>query len=346
MEKGLTYKDAGVDIDAGNRAVDLIKKHVRKTMGPEVLTDIGGFGGLFAPNLAGIAEPVLVAGADGVGTKLHIAFELNKHDTIGIDCVAMCVNDIVAQGASPLFFLDYIATGKVHPEKIEAIVSGVAKGCIEGGCALLGGETAEMPGLYKEEEYDIAGFAVGIVDKAKLITGSGILKGDVVIGIPSSGIHSNGYSLVRKVFKEIYPIQLDQYIPELSKTLGEELLTPTRMYTKILRVLKGIDIKGIAHITGGGWWENIPRILPKEVNALLDAKHVQKPYIFNMIEGLGGISVHEMYRTFNMGIGFVLVVGEDKATEVMMILKENNEEPAILGEIVEGQGEVILKGCV
>lgn len=339
--KGLTYKSAGVDVNAGYEAVSLMKEHVKKTFTKGVVSDIGGFGGLFALNKDSYKEPVLVSGTDGVGTKLKIAFMLDKHHTIGEDCVAMCVNDILCQGAKPLFFLDYVGTGKLEPEKVAKIVEGISNGCIKGGCALIGGETAEMPGLYSAGEYDLAGFAVGVVDRQKIIDGSSIKKGDIVIGLPSSGLHSNGFSLVRKLFFEINDYSPDSYIPELKCTLGEELLKPTRIYTTVLmNLIENCNIKGISHITGGGFYENIPRILPQNVDAFIDLKEIKSPPIFNYIKDLGNIDMKEMYSTFNMGVGIVMVVDKEEALKVTNILNEMNEDFFLLGEIVAGEGEV------
>ncbi|MEG6586863.1 phosphoribosylformylglycinamidine cyclo-ligase [Dendrosporobacter sp. 1207_IL3150] len=343
----LTYREAGVDIDAGNRAVDLMKKHVRATYRPEVLGDIGGFGGLFALNAGKYSQPVLVSGTDGVGTKLRVAFLLDRHDTIGQDAVAMCVNDILVQGAEPLFFLDYLAVGKLEPEKVAAIVSGVAKACKESGCALIGGETAEMAGFYPEGEYDIAGFAVGIVDKPKIITGDNIKPNDVLIGLPSSGLHSNGYSLVRKICFDVKKLSADQYIPELEKTLGEELLVPTKLYPKTcLPLINSFDIKGMVHITGGGFYDNIPRVLPKDCAVEIDVTNWPKPPIFDLLKEWGGVAWPEMYRTFNMGIGMILVVSADKADAVQQHLTERGEKSYIIGKVTAGNQSVTLKGGV
>ena len=345
--QALTYREAGVDIDAGNRAVDLMKKHVRATYRPEVLGDIGGFGGLFALNAGKYSQPVLVSGTDGVGTKLRLAFMLDKHDTIGQDAVAMCVNDILVQGAEPLFFLDYLAVGKLEPEKVAAIVSGVAQACTESGCALLGGETAEMAGFYPDGEYDIAGFAVGIVDKPKIITGEKIRPGDVLIGLPSSGLHSNGYSLVRKICFERKQFTADQYIPELKKTLGEELLTPTRLYPKTcLPLIHSCDIHGMVHITGGGFYDNIPRVLPEGCSVEIDTAAWPKPPVFALLQAWGGVAWPEMYRTFNMGIGMILAVPAEAAADVQHRLEEQSEASYIIGRVVAGGREVSLRGGV
>ncbi|HHX75111.1 MAG TPA: phosphoribosylformylglycinamidine cyclo-ligase [Firmicutes bacterium] len=335
---GYTYKAAGVDIDAGNEAVRLLKKHVRSTYRPGVLGDVGGFGGLFA--LSGnYREPVLVSGTDGVGTKLKIAFLLDKHDTIGQDAVAMCVNDIVVQGAEPLFFLDYLAVGKLRPERVAEIVSGIACGCRLAGCALIGGETAEMPGFYAEEEYDLAGFAVGVVERSAIVDGSGTLPGDVVIGLPSRGLHSNGYSLARKVLLEKAALLPGTYLPELGKTLGEELLAPTRIYVKtILHLLPRVQVRGMAHITGGGLPENLPRCLPEGMCAEIDLKAWTPPPIFPLIQKLGGVPEDEMFRTFNMGIGFVCIVPADEAEKACQVLQTCGEKPVILGKVAAGSG--------
>ncbi|MBE6083729.1 phosphoribosylformylglycinamidine cyclo-ligase [Acidilutibacter cellobiosedens] len=337
--KGLTYKDSGVNINAGYEAVKRMKAHVHSTFTEGVLSDIGGFSGMFALNKNEFEEPVLLSGTDGVGTKLMIAFMMDKHDTIGQDCVAMCVNDILCQGARPLFFLDYVASGILNPEKIEKIVSGISTGCIKAKCALIGGETAEMPGLYKEDEYDLAGFAVGIADKKKIITGEKIKKGDVLIGLPSSGLHSNGFSLVRKLFFDIKKYKIDQYIEDLGTTLGEELLKPTRIYYDPLTELNDkFDIKGISHITGGGFYENIPRMFPEGLTGFIDRNHVSIPPIFQLIQELGNIDIDEMYSTFNMGIGIVMAVDEKDADNIIKFLKCKNEEAYIIGSVIEGNG--------
>ncbi len=339
----ITYKSAGVDVDEGQRAVNLMKDHVKSTFNSNVLADLGGFGGLFSLNISDYKEPVLVSGTDGVGTKLKLAFMMDKHDTIGQDCVAMCVNDILCQGGKPLFFLDYIATGKLVGEKIAQIVGGIAEGCKLAGSALIGGETAEMPGLYKEDEYDLAGFAVGIVDKANIITGKNIEAGDIILALPSSGIHSNGYSLVRKLFFDILDMKTTDYVEEFGKTLGEVLLTPTKIYVKpILSLIKDINVKGICHITGGGFYENIPRILPENVDAKIDIKSWQIPPIFKFIQQKGNISYKEMFGTFNMGVGMAIVVSQDDVQRSMEILKAIGEDVKEIGEIVKGNKQVIL----
>ncbi len=330
----LTYKDAGVDTKEGERAVSLMKEHVKKTFNENVLTGLGSFGSLFSLDVAGMKQPVLVSGTDGVGTKLKIAFMMDKHDTVGIDCVAMCVNDVLCQGAKPLFFLDYIATGKVRAEKIADIVKGIADGCSQSGSALVGGETAEMPDFYGEGEYDMAGFSVGIVDKERIITGERIAAGDRIIGIPSSGIHSNGYSLVRKVFFEKMKMGVDEYVDELGQTLGEALLTPTKIYANACgAVLPKFDVKGIVHITGGGFFENIPRILPDDTAAVIDTDAWQIPPIFTYIEKCGNIDRKEMFSTYNMGIGMMMVVDADDAAGVVEALKAVGENAAVIGEI-------------
>ena len=339
----ITYKSAGVDVDEGQRAVKLMKEHVKSTFNSNVLADLGGFGGLFSLNMKDYKEPVLVAGTDGVGTKLKLAFMMDKHDTIGQDCVAMCVNDILCQGGKPLFFLDYIATGKLIGEKIAQIVGGIAEGCKLSGSALIGGETAEMPGLYNENEYDLAGFAVGIVDKSRVITGENIEAGDVILGLPSSGIHSNGYSLVRKLFFDILNMKTTDYVEEFGTTLGEELLKPTKIYVKqILSLIKEINVKGISHITGGGFYENIPRILPENVDAKINVDSWKLPAIFKFMQEKGDINKTEMFSTFNMGIGMVIVISKEDVDKSIQLLNSIGEDVRIIGEIVEGQKQVIL----
>jgi phosphoribosylformylglycinamidine cyclo-ligase len=334
-----TYKEAGVDIDAGNEAVRLMKHHVRSTFRPEVLGDIGGFGGLFALDVKKYPEPVLVSGADGVGTKLKIAFLMDRHDTIGQDAVAMCVNDILVQGAEPLFFLDYLAVGKLYPAKVADIVGGVAAGCRLAGCALIGGETAEMPGFYPEGEYDLAGFAVGVANRAALVDGSRTEAGDTVIGLPSAGLHSNGFSLARRVFFDRAGWTVDRYVPELGKTLGEELLVPTRIYVRpVLPLLSAVDVRGMAHITGGGLLENLPRCLPAGLGVRLDSSAWDVPPVFDLIRDLGEVPPEEMYRTFNMGIGFALVVPAAAVKEARALLREGGQESLVIGEIAEGAG--------
>ncbi len=334
--KPITYKDAGVDIDAGNHFVNLIKPLVKQTSRPEVLTDIGGFGGLFSLNSSKYKRPTLVAATDGVGTKLKLAFMLDKHDTVGIDLVAMCVNDIIVQGAEPLFFLDYLATAKLSPEQAVEVVKGITEGCIQANCALLGGETAEMPGMYTGGEYDLAGFSVGVVDNEKIIDGSTITNGDIIIGIASSGLHSNGFSLARKVFLETLKLELNSQPNDLDKPLGEELLTPTRIYVKsILNLIRDFELKGIAHITGGGLLENIPRILPQHCKAIIKRDSWEKPVIFEMLRQGGHIPEDEMYRTFNYGIGMVLVVSPNNAEDVIGRLVGLGERAYLIGEIAQ-----------
>lgn len=339
---GYTYKDAGVDVEAGYRAVKLMKEHVSRTYDKNVIGGIGGFGGMYSLDFQDISQPVLVAGTDGVGTKLQLAFIMDKHNTVGQDCVAMCVNDVVCQGAKPLFFLDYIATGKLKPEKVAEIVKGVADGCIEAGCALIGGETAEMPGFYREDEYDIAGFAVGIVDRSKIIDGSRIKEGDVLIGLASSGVHSNGYSLVRKLVLQDKS-RLDEWHGSLGCTVGEELLKPTRIYVKgILKVLKEYDIKGIAHITGGGFIENIPRALPEGLEAEIQMGSWPVLPIFELIKQWGDIDDREMFNTFNMGIGMVLVCSPEEAHGVVDLLSEDGYPAYIIGKVKKGTRGVVF----
>ena len=337
------YAKAGVDITAGYKAVELMKSHIARTAVPGVVSDIGGFGGLFSLDVSGMTAPTLVSGTDGVGTKLKLAFLLDKHDTVGIDCVAMCVNDILCAGAKPLFFLDYIACGKNVPEKIAAIVSGVAEGCVQSGAALIGGETAEMPGFYPEDEYDLAGFAVGIVDKNKIIDHSKMTAGDVILALPSSGVHSNGFSLVRKVF-DVEHTDLKAPVAELGgKGLGETLLTPTKIYVKpVLALFQEVTVKGISHITGGGFFENIPRSIPDGLGAKIKMDDVKVLPIFDLIEKTGKISRREMFNTFNMGVGMTVVVSKEDAEKALSILRENGEDAYILGEIVESQDKVVL----
>ncbi|MCT8136632.1 phosphoribosylformylglycinamidine cyclo-ligase [Anaerobacillus sp. CMMVII] len=334
------YKQAGVDIEAGYEAVERMKKHVRRTLRPEVLGGLGSFGAMFdLTSFNHFKEPVLVSGTDGVGTKLMLAFMLDQHDTIGIDAVAMCVNDIVVQGAEPLYFLDYIACGKAEPAKIEAIVKGIADGCEQAGCALIGGETAEMPGLYGEEEYDLAGFSVGIVEKSKLLTGDTIGEGDVIVGLSSNGLHSNGFSLVRKILLEDAKLDLNKVYGKLSKTLGEELLTPTRIYVKpILEVLKKHQIKGLSHITGGGFYENIPRSLPAGLSAEIDYGSWPIPPIFDLLKETGELSYRDMFSTFNMGIGMVLILSREEAVATIKELEQLGEKAFILGRVGKGEG--------
>lgn len=339
----ITYKDAGVDVHRGYEAVAQMKKHVQSTFTKGVLTDIGSFGGAFSlAAFKDMEEPVLVSGTDGVGTKLKLAFDMNKHDTIGIDAVAMCVNDIICGGAEPLFFLDYIATGRIAPEHIADIVKGISEGCAQSLCALVGGETAEMPGFYPDGEYDVAGFAVGIVDRKKMIDGSTIKEGDIIIGLPSSGVHSNGYSLVRKLV-EVAGVSLDSYEESLGETYGEALLKPTKLYVKAVKAAKeAATLKGIAHITGGGFIENVPRTLPEGVSAKINLKAIEKPAIYDFLEKASGLGVDELYNTFNMGIGMMIVVASEDADQVVSALHEVGEKATIIGEIVQGDKGVIL----
>lgn len=343
MSNKITYQDAGVDVHRGYEAVSKMKEHVKSTFTDGVLTDIGSFGGSYSiAKYMGMEEPVLVSGTDGVGTKLKLAFDLNKHDTIGIDCVAMCVNDILCSGAIPLFFLDYIATGRISPEQVAEIVKGIATGCKESLCALVGGETAEMPGFYKDGEYDVAGFAVGIVDKAKMIDGSKMKAGDVIIGLHSSGVHSNGYSLVRKII-DTYELDLNAYCEELGETYGEAFLKPTKLYVKAVMAAKeAAEIKGIAHITGGGFIENVPRMLPEGVDARINLNAINAPKVYTLLEKLSGLEINELYNTFNMGIGMMIVTEKEDADKVVEALCKVGEEATIIGEIVEGNKEVIL----
>lgn len=340
----MDYKKAGVDIEAGYKSVELMKEHVKKTMRPEVLGGLGGFAGAF--DLSGIKnmeEPVLLSGTDGCGTKVKLAFVMDKHDTIGIDAVAMCVNDIACSGGEPLFFLDYIACGKNYPEKISSIVSGVAEGCLQSECALVGGETAEHPGLMPEDDYDLAGFAVGVVDKKDIIDGSTIKAGDTLIGIASSGVHSNGFSLVRKVF-EMTKESLDAYYDELGKTLGEALIEPTRIYVKALKNVKnaGVRIKGCSHITGGGFFENVPRMLPENVRAVIKKDSYPVPALFDLIQKNGNIEEHMMYNTFNMGLGMVIAVNPKDVDATMKAIEDAGDECYVVGNIVEGDKGVDL----
>lgn len=341
------YKNAGVDIAAGNEAVERMKKHVKTTFRPEVLTDLGGFGALFSLNKDKYEEPVLVSGTDGVGTKLKVAFTMDKHDTIGVDAVAMCVNDIIVQGAEPLFFLDYLACDRVVPEKIEAIVSGISDGCRQSGCALIGGETAEMPGMYAEGEYDIAGFTVGIVDKKKIIDGKAIRPGDVVLGLASSGVHSNGFSLVRKLLLEQKGYSLHDTLDALGGArLGDVLLAPTKIYVKpVLAVLEQVAIKGMAHITGGGFLENIPRVLPEGVNVEIDYGSWPILPIFELMQREGNITNNDMFRTFNMGIGMVVIVSEADAAKAAALFEQHGEKAYTLGRVTAGERVVTFTGA-
>ena len=347
MAAKLTYRDAGVDIDAGNRSVQLIKDSVRATYRQEVLGDLGGFGGLFALDTKKYREPVLVSGTDGVGTKLKLAFMLNKHDTVGQDAVAMCVNDVLVQGAEPLFFLDYLAVGKLDPEQVATVVKGVAAACKESGCALIGGETAEMSGFYPNGEYDIAGFAVGAVEKSEIITEKRVQEGDVLIGLPSSGLHSNGFSLVRKIVFELKGFKGDEHIPELGgKSLGEALLTPTRLYPRVcLPLIRDFHLHGMVHITGGGFYDNIPRALPDGFGVEIDTSVWAMPPIFKLLQEWGGVEWPEMYRTFNMGVGMILIVGAEEADAVTTALDKAGEKSYRIGRVTRS-GEVVLKGGV
>ena len=338
-----SYASAGVDITAGYKAVELMKSHIARTTTDGVIGSIGGFGGLFQPNLAGMEEPILVSGTDGVGTKLRIAFLMDKHDTVGIDCVAMCVNDIVCCGARPLFFLDYIACGKNYPDRIASIVSGVAEGCVQSGAALIGGETAEMPGFYPVDEYDLAGFAVGIVDKKKMIDNSAIQAGDVIIALPSSGVHSNGFSLVRKVF-DVENSDIKTPNDRLGgKSIGEALLAPTKIYVKpVLAVQEAVTIKGVSHITGGGFYENVPRSIPSGFTAKIEKASIRTPVLFDLIAEAGNIPERDMFNTFNMGVGMCMIVDRDDADTALSVLKEQGEDAYVIGEVVEGSEGVIL----
>ena len=338
-----SYAAAGVDVTAGYKAVELMKAHVARTAVPGVLSGLGGFGGLFEPDLTGIRRPVLVSGTDGVGTKLKLAFLMDKHDTVGIDCVAMCANDVACSGARPLFFLDYIACGKNQPEKIASIVAGVAEGCVQAGCALIGGETAEMPGFYPVEEYDLAGFCVGLADYDNIVDSKNVRPGDALIGVKSSGVHSNGFSLVRKVF-DVSEKTVGRYYDELSKTLGEALLTPTKIYVKALRALMAaVSVHGISHITGGGYYENIPRMLPDGLQAVIEKAKVPVLPIFDLIQKTGNIPERDMFNTFNMGTGLVIAVAPEQADEAVRILHANGEEALILGEVAGGNEGVVLR---
>lgn len=337
-----SYAAAGVDVTAGYKAVELMKSHVKRTNIPGVLSGIGGFGGLFEPDLTGIQRPVLISGTDGVGTKLKIAFLMDKHDTVGIDCVAMCANDVACSGAQPLFFLDYIACGKNVPEKIASIVSGVAEGCVQAGCALIGGETAEMPGFYPVDEYDLAGFCVGMADYDKIVDSKNVKPGDALIGVASSGVHSNGFSLVRKLF-DVSEKTLAVHYDELGATLGETLLTPTKIYVKpLLELMKAVDVHGISHITGGGYYENIPRMLPAGVKAVIEKAKVPVLPIFQLMQKVGHIPEHDMFNTFNMGTGLVIAVASDKADEAVRVLNAAGESAVILGEVQAGETDVEL----
>ncbi len=338
-----SYKAAGVDITAGYKAVELMKQHIARTVTAGAASDIGGFGGLFEMDLTGINKPVLVSGTDGVGTKLKMAFLMDKHDTVGIDCVAMCVNDIICCGAKPLFFLDYVAVGKNVPERVAEIVSGVAEGCVQSGCALIGGETAEMPGFYPEDEYDMAGFSVGVVDKDKVLDNSKIAEGDVIIALPSSGVHSNGFSLVRKVF-DVENADIKTPREELGgKSIGETLLTPTKIYVKpMLKLFEEVTVKAVSHITGGGFYENIPRSIPKGFGAKIERSAVKVLPIFDLIAKEGNIPERDMFNTFNMGVGMSVVVAKEDADKAVEILRANGEDAYIMGEIVKSEESVVI----
>lgn len=344
MEKSFSesYKAAGVDVTAGYKGVELMKKAVQATYTNAVISDIGGFGGLYAPQIKGMEEPILVSGTDGVGTKLKLAFLMDKHDTIGEDCVAMCANDVICTGASPMFFLDYMALGKNIPEKVATIVAGVAEGCKKAKCSLIGGETAEMPGFYPVDEYDLAGFCVGIVDKKKIINNKTIEIGDKVIGLKSSGVHSNGFSLVRKVF-EVNKENLNEYVESVGCTVGEALLKPTKIYVKpILKLIEQVKVKGISHITGGGFYENMPRMLREGVALKIDKNSYEVPPIFKLIAERGNIPERDMYNTFNMGIGMAVIVPESEVEKSLKILKQAGEEAYLIGEVIAGNKEIIV----
>ncbi len=338
-----SYKAAGVDITAGYRAVELMKKHIARTMINGRSDDIGGFGGLFELDVTDMPHPVLVSGTDGVGTKLKMAFLMDKHDTVGIDCVAMCVNDIICCGAKPLFFLDYIACGKNYPEKIAQIVSGIAEGCVQAGCELIGGETAEMPGFYSEDEYDLAGFSVGAVDKSRVLDKTKMKESDVIIALPSSGVHSNGFSLVRKIF-DVEKADLTSPMEELQgRSLGETLLTPTRIYVKpMLALFKEVEVKGVSHITGGGFYENIPRSIPDGLGASIEKAAVRVLPIFDLIAKAGNVPEHDMFNTFNMGVGMSVIVSAEDAQNALNVLKDAGEEPYIIGKIVKSDEKVTI----
>lgn len=338
-----SYKAAGVDITAGYKAVELMKSHIARTMTSGVVSDIGGFGGLFELDVEGIERPVLVSGTDGVGTKLKIAFLMDKHDTVGIDCVAMCVNDIICCGAKPLYFLDYIACGKNVPERIEAIVKGVAEGCVQSGCALIGGETAEMPGFYPVDEYDLAGYSTGVVDKSKILDKNTVAEGDVIIALPSSGVHSNGFSLVRKVF-DVESADIKSPVEELGgKSIGETLLTPTKIYVKpMLALFEEVKVKSVSHITGGGFYENIPRSLPQGFSAKINRSDVRVLPIFELIAKVGNIPERDMFNTFNMGVGMSVIVAKEDADKAVEVLKAQGEDAYVIGEVVKGDEGVVI----
>ena len=336
------YAAAGVDIEAGYQGVKMMNRYVQRTLTADVISDLGGFGGLFSLDLHGLEKPVLVSGTDGVGTKQRIAQLMDRHNTVGIDCVAMCVNDIICCGAKPLFFLDYIAIGKNIPEKVVSLVSGVSEGCVRAGCALIGGETAEHPGTMSADDYDLAGFAVGIVDRAKIIDHDRMCPGDVVIALTSSGIHSNGYSLVRKVFN-VEHADLGAYVDELGCTLGEELLRPTKIYVKpVLAAMDVADVHGVSHITGGGFYENIPRCIPDGLCAKIDKSSLRTPPIFSMLQRMGSIPEHDMFNTYNMGVGMTMIVAKDDADKALAALKENGQDAYVIGEVVSGEEKVAL----
>ncbi|MBR5500831.1 MAG: phosphoribosylformylglycinamidine cyclo-ligase [Clostridia bacterium] len=343
QSKSESYAAAGVDITAGYRAVELMKQHIARTMTSGVCSDVGGFGGLFELDITGMTRPVLVSGTDGVGTKLKLAFLMDKHDTVGIDCVAMCVNDIICVGAKPLFFLDYIACGKNVPERIAEIVKGVSEGCVQSGAALIGGETAEMPGFYPVDEYDLAGYSTGVVDKSKIIDNKTMQAGDVIIALPSSDVHSNGFSLVRKVF-DVENRDIKSPVAELGgKSIGETLLTPTKIYVKpVLALLEQVKVKGISHITGGGFYENIPRSIPEGLGAVIDRKAVRVLPIFELIAKEGNIPERDMFNTFNMGVGMSIVVAKEDADKALAILKEQGEDPYVIGEIVASDEKIVI----
>ena len=346
MEKSYSdsYKAAGVDVTAGYRSVELIKSHVARTTTPQVLDSIGGFGGMYAPDMKDMERPVFVSGTDGVGTKVKLAFMLDKHDTVGIDCVAMCVNDIICTGAKPMFFLDYIACGKNIPEKIEQIVKGVAEGCVQSEAALIGGETAEHPGLMAEDEYDLAGFSVGIIDEKKILDKKNVKAGNKIIALPSSGVHSNGFSLVRKVFDIENSDSLYKYEERLGKPLGQVLLTPTKIYVKpVLKLLEEVEVNAIAHITGGGFYENMPRAFEENLSARVHKGTWTVPEVFKLIEEVGNIPEHDMYNTFNMGVGMIAIVDEKDADKAVKILKDNGIEASVIGEMIEGDHSVIIE---
>ena len=345
MEKSFSasYAAAGVDITAGYRAVELMKQHVARTVIPGVMGGLGGFGGLFELDCTIMPHPVLVSGTDGVGTKLKIAFAMDKHDTVGIDCVAMCVNDVLCAGAKPLIFLDYIACGKNDPERIASLVAGVAEGCVQAGCALVGGETAEMPGFYPEDEYDLAGFTVGAVDKSRILSNADMAPGDAVIALPSSGVHSNGFSLVRRVFEiDAHPEVLGRHEADLGCTLGEALLAPTKIYVKpVLAVMDEVPVKGVSHITGGGFYENIPRCLKAGCAVRIEKSAVRTPPLFGLLQAAGNIPERDMFNTYNMGVGMVLITAPEDAARALEILKASGEDAYILGEVVEGEGVIL-----